>query len=50
MQAFGLYYWIMVNIAVFYLAISYMFMLWGNYICFAMEQEEKIVEESLKSE
>ena len=47
MQAFGLYYWIMFNIVVFYVAISYMFMLWGNYICFAMEREEKIIMESI---
>ena len=37
-----LYYWLTVNIILFYIFIAYGLSLWGAYICWEQEEEEKI--------
>lgn len=43
-----LYLWIAVNILIFYVIVAYGIALWGSYICWESEKEEKIVKESMK--
>ena len=37
-----LYYWLVVNILLFYVFIAYGLSLWGAYICWEQEEEEKV--------
>ena len=37
-----LYYWLTVNIILFYIFIAYGLSLWGAYICWEQEEEEKV--------
>ena len=47
-KAFFLYYWLATNIILFYIFIAYGISLWGAYLCWAQEEEEKIVQEAMK--
>ena len=47
-QAFVYYYWLAINIGIFYVFIAYGLSLWGAYICWAQEEEEKIVKEAMQ--
>lgn len=46
-RAFVLYYWLLLNIVVFFVFVAYGISLWGAYICWAQEEEETIMEEAL---
>jgi len=39
----ALYYWLFVNIACFYVLIAYGLSLWGAYICWEVDEEEKLI-------
>ena len=43
-----LYYWLAINIGLFYIMIAYGISLWGAYICWAQEEEEKLINAALK--
>ena len=43
LQAPVLYLWVAVNILIFYVLVAYGIALWGSYICWESEKEEKIV-------
>ena len=47
-MAFVRYYWLAVNIGLFYVFIAYGISLWGAYICWAQEEEENITKDALK--
>ena len=49
-QAFVLYWWLAFNIGVFYVFVAYGLSLWGAYICWAQEEEEKIVKEAMQEQ
>ena len=36
------YWWLALNIAIFYVFIAYGLSLWGAYLCWAQEEEEAI--------
>ena len=42
------YYWLMMNITLFYVFIAYGISLWGAYICWAQEEEENIAKEAME--
>ena len=42
-----LYYWLFVNILLFYVFVAYGLSLWGAYICWAQEEEEVLVKEAM---
>ena len=42
------YYWLMMNITLFYVFIAYGISLWGAYICWAAEEEENIAKEAME--
>ena len=42
-----LYYWIFTNIVLFYVLIAYGLSLWGAYICWEVDEEERIIKEAL---
>ena len=46
-KAFFNYYWLALNIGLFYLFVAYGISLWGAYICWAQEEEEVIAKEAL---
>ena len=50
LEAFVIYYWIATNIGIFYVFVAYGLSLWGAYICWAQEEEEKIVKEAMKEQ
>ena len=41
-----LYYWIFINILCFYVLIAYGLSLWGAYICWEVDEEEKLIAEA----
>ena len=43
-----LYYWLVTNIGLFYVFIAYGLSLWGAYICWEQEEEEKVHGAALK--
>ena len=45
-----LYYWISLNIFSFYVLIAYGLSLWGAYICWEVDEEEKLVDIALKTQ
>lgn len=47
-RAFIRYYWLALNIGLFYVFIAYGISLWGAYICWAQEEEENIAKEALQ--
>ena len=38
-----LYYWLFLNIAAFYVMIAFGLSLWGAYICWEVDEEEKLL-------
>ena len=42
-RAFVLYYWLLVNIVIFFIFVAWGISLWGAYICWAQEEEEVIM-------
>ena len=38
-----LYYWLFVNIILFYILVAYGLSLWGAYICWEVDEEEKLI-------
>ena len=42
------YWWLVLNIGLFYVLIAYGLSLWGAYLCWAQEEEEHLNEEALK--
>ena len=42
------YYWLCVNVIMFYVFIAYGLSLWGAYICWEMEEEEEETQEAVK--
>ena len=42
-----LYYWLFLNISLFYVLIAYGLSLWGGYICWEVDEEEKMQNEAL---
>ena len=43
-----LYYWLFLNICLFYILIAFGLSLWGAYICWEVDEEEKMVEKALQ--
>ena len=43
-----LYYWIFTNILLFYVLVAYGLSLWGAYICWEVDEEEKMITEALR--
>ena len=43
-----LYYWLGLNVAIFYVFVAYGLSLWGAYLCWAQEEEEELMTEALK--
>ena len=43
-----LYYWLIVNILLFYIFIAFGLSLWGAYICWEQEEEEKVTKAALE--
>lgn len=43
-----LYYWLFTNIILFYILVAYGLSLWGAYICWEVDEEERIIVEALK--
>ena len=43
-----LYYWLIVNILLFYMFIAYGLSMWGAYICWEQEEEEKQTKAALQ--
>ena len=41
------YWWLALNIAIFYVFIAYGLSLWGAYLCWAQEEEEAIAQEAI---
>ena len=41
MTAPVLYFWVLINIVMFYVVVAYGIALWGAYICWESEKEEK---------
>ena len=37
-----LYYWLFLNISLFYVLVAYGLSLWGGYICWEVDEEEKM--------
>ena len=42
------YYWLVVNVVMFYVFIAYGLSLWGAYICWEMEEEEEETQQAVK--
>ena len=42
-----MYYWIFINIVLFYVLVAYGLSLWGAYICWEVDEEEKLIEAAL---
>ena len=47
-QTFFRYYWLMLNVGLFYVFIAYGISLWGAYICWAQEEEENLAKEAME--
>ncbi len=43
-----LYFWVMLNIVMFYMLVAYGIALWGAYICWESEKEEKELQAAMK--
>ncbi|CDW86213.1 UNKNOWN [Stylonychia lemnae] len=43
-----LYFWVMLNIIMFYVLVAYGIALWGAYICWESEKEEKQLQEAMQ--
>lgn len=42
-----LYYWLFTNILLFYIIVAYGLSLWGAYICWEVDEEERLIEAAL---
>lgn len=42
------YWWLALNIGIFYVFIAYGLSLWGAYLCWAQEEEEAIAQEAMQ--
>ena len=42
------YWWLALNIGMFYVLIAYGLSLWGAYLCWAQQEEEELVNEALQ--
>ncbi len=42
-----LYWWLAINIGLFYVLIAYGLSLWGAYLCWAQQEEEELAKEAL---
>ena len=42
------YWWLALNVAIFYVFIAYGLSLWGAYLCWAQEEEEAIAQEAMQ--
>lgn len=42
------YFWLIINIIIFYIFVAYGIALWGQYICWEAEKEEKEINKALK--
>ena len=47
-QAPLLYFWLVVQIVIFYVMVAYGIALWGAYICWEAEKEEKETQKAVK--
>ena len=47
-EAFVLYYWLCINVVVFYVFMAYGLNLWGQYLCWAQEEEEKTLNDAVR--
>ena len=45
-----IYYWIFMNIVLFYVLVAYGLSLWGAYICWEVDEEEKLIKEALATQ
>eukprot|EP00354_Favella_ehrenbergii_P003724 CAMPEP_0170452740 /NCGR_PEP_ID=MMETSP0123-20130129/1532_1 /TAXON_ID=182087 /ORGANISM="Favella ehrenbergii, Strain Fehren 1" /LENGTH=109 /DNA_ID=CAMNT_0010714835 /DNA_START=255 /DNA_END=584 /DNA_ORIENTATION=- len=45
-----LYYWIFTNILLFYVVVAYGLSLWGAYICWEVDEEEKLIKEAMATQ
>jgi len=43
-----LYWWLAINIGLFYVLIAYGLSLWGAYLCWAQQEEEELAKEALQ--
>jgi len=43
-----LYYWLGINVVVFYVFMAYGLSLWGQYLCWAQEEEEKTMNDAIR--
>ena len=43
-----MYFWLIVQIIVFYFIVAYGIALWGSYICWESEKEEKQIKVAMK--
>ena len=46
--AVAYYWWLALNIGMFYVLIAYGLSLWGAYLCWAQQEEEELVNEALQ--
>ena len=42
------YWWLAINIGLYYVLIAYGLSLWGAYLCWAQQEEEELTKEALK--
>jgi len=47
-EAVVLYWWLAINIFLFYMLIAYGLSLWGAYLCWAQQEEEQLAQEALE--
>ena len=43
-----LYYWLLAQVGIFYFIVAYGLAVWGSYLCFEAEEEEKLAEKAVK--
>ena len=43
----SLYWWLVVNIALFYFIVSFGLAVWGSYICTVVDAQEEITKEAV---
>jgi hypothetical protein len=48
MSAPLMYFWLILNIVVFYIMVAYGISLWGAYICWESEKEEAEIKEAME--
>lgn len=47
-QAPGLYWWLVVNIIVFYIIVSFGLATWGSYLCKVADVQEEVTQQAIK--